>query len=175
MKSPYISLIVAASENGVIGNNGKLPWRIPEDMTHFVARTWGKACIMGRKTYESIRKPLQGRENIVITRDPTWKAPGVYVVQSLEEAIDLAKALKPEADEIMIIGGAEIYALALPIADRVYLTKINKSIEGDTHFELDDNQWRLYLRVPPSISSVEGNWEFEFLTFVRREKNKRRN
>jgi dihydrofolate reductase len=141
-----VSLIVAAAANNVIGCDNKLPWHLPQDLKYFKSRTLGKPIIMGRKTYESIGRPLPGRPNIVVTRNRSWVAPGISAVTSLEEALTLAAHLVKGLDiqEVMIIGGAEIYRAALPLADRVYLTRIDIPFEGDAWFpELDPADWRL--------------------------------
>jgi dihydrofolate reductase len=125
-----ISLIVAMSDNGVIGREGKIPWRIPEDMRHFKAVTMGKPCIMGRKTWDSLpKKPLPGRANIVVTRDKTFRAEGAVVTHSFDEALMRAG----EVDEICVIGGAEIYNAALARAHRIHLTQVHTNVEGDAH------------------------------------------
>ncbi|MEL0013323.1 MAG: dihydrofolate reductase, partial [Alphaproteobacteria bacterium] len=123
-----LSLIVAVANNGVIGHNGDLPWRIPGDMKFFKATTMGKPIVMGRKTWESLGRALPGRENIVVTRRAGFDAPGASVVESLDAAL----AQVPDADEVMVIGGAEIYALALPHVARVYLTQVHAAPDGDT-------------------------------------------
>ena len=129
-----LSLILAKSRNHVIGDKGQIPWRLPNDMKFFRRMTMGKPIIMGRKTFESIGKPLPGRQNIVITGDATYIAPdGVVVVTDLDSALWAAA----NVDEVMVIGGAQIYNLALPMADRVYLTEIDAEIEGDTKFEFE--------------------------------------
>ena len=142
--SPRLSIIVAMAENGVIGRDGKLPWpRIAEDMKWFKEKTMGKACVMGRKTFDSIGKPLTGRANVVVTRDRDWKRAGVYAVHEFDEAVGVAASLDPDADEIMVIGGAQIYAKAVPHAARIYLTHIHKAYEGDARFpKFNRNQWR---------------------------------
>ena len=122
MSRPAISFIVARADNGVIGHNGGLPWRLSADLRHFKRLTLGKPVIMGRKTFESIGKPLVGRHNIVLTRDAGWRAEGITIVADLAEAIAAAQ-LNPGATELMIIGGAQLYAEALPIATRAYLTE----------------------------------------------------
>ncbi|WP_039916992.1 dihydrofolate reductase [Cellvibrio mixtus] len=132
-----LAIIVAAARNGTIGRNNQLPWHLPQDLKYFKSVTLGKPVIMGRKTYESIGRPLPGRTNIVITRQPDWQAvAGVVVVSSLEQAIAAAEnVVAGAADaEAMIIGGAEIYQLALGRADRVYLTQIEVDIDGDASF-----------------------------------------
>lgn len=135
-----ISMIAAMAADRVIGENGTLPWRLPADLAHFKAMTMGKPILMGRKTFESLSKPLPGRRNLVVTRDPKWIAPhGVEVFRSIDEALQAAA----EADEVMVIGGGELYKAMLPFADRLYLTRINLEIFGDTHFpEWDDGSWQ---------------------------------
>ena len=132
MKQTSIIIIAVLSQNRVIGKDGKLPWDIPEDMQRFRQLTAGHPVIMGRKTYESIGKPLKNRTNIVITRDTSYKASGCTIVGSLEEALEQAK--KVEHTEIFIIGGGEIYRQALPICDKLYLTVVHESIDGDAFF-----------------------------------------
>ena len=129
-----LSLILAKSRNHVIGDKGHIPWRLPNDMKFFRRTTMGKPIIMGRKTFDSIGKPLGGRQNIVISGDASYTAPeGVVVVSDLDSALWAAA----NVDEVMIIGGAQIYRLALPMADRIYLTEIDAHIDGDTKFEFD--------------------------------------
>lgn len=142
MTRPRIALVLAVARNGVIGRNGGLPWRISSDLKRFKETTLGKPVIMGRKTWESLpRKPLSGRRNIVITRDPRYEAEGAEVVGGLDEA--LACAAQSGGDEICIIGGAEIYRQALPLADRLYLTEVDLAPEGDAYFpSIDDTEWR---------------------------------
>ena len=143
MSEPVIALIVAVAENGVIGRDGKLPWRIPEDMKWFKARTEGRPLIMGRKTWESFpKRPLPGRTNIVITRNEAYVADGAIVVPSFEAALEAARREKPE--EIMVIGGVAVYRAALPFAHRVYLTRVHGAFEGDTHLAgIDSEQWNV--------------------------------
>ena len=136
-----IALVVAVAENGVIGDHGKIPWHISEDMKHFKAVTMGKPIIMGRKTWDSLpKKPLPGRTNIVVTRDRRFVADGAKAVHTFGEAIALAEDEKP--GEIMVIGGAEIYAAALGSASRIYLTEVKGAFGGNARFELDRAQWR---------------------------------
>ena len=129
-----ISVIVAMAANRVIGHENRLPWHLPADLKHFKATTLGKPVVMGRRTWESIGRPLRGRNNIVITRDTAYTAEGCVVVHSLDEAIRAAG----EAAEVMIIGGAGLYRQALSLADTLYLTLIHGEFAGDTHFP----QWR---------------------------------
>lgn len=135
-----VTLVLAMAENGVIGNKGGLPWRIPDDLRRFKQITLGKPCIMGRRTWESLpRKPLPGRTNIVITRDKSFSAEGAVVVHSLEEAL----AHTTDAPEVAIIGGAELFKQAIPLANRVDLTEIHAEIEGDTRMPaFDRTVWK---------------------------------
>ena len=140
-----LALIVAIAENRVIGRDNRLPWRIPADLRHFKATTMGKPVIMGRKTFQSIGRPLPGRTNIVISRDPAFAADGVAVAGDFETALECANrsAARAGVDEVMVIGGAEIYAEALARADRIYLTEVHRAVDGDVHFpEIDRDQWR---------------------------------
>jgi dihydrofolate reductase len=131
-----ISLIVAVAENGVIGANGGLPWRLSSDLKTFRRLTLGKPIIMGRKTFQSLKKPLDGRDNIVLTTDPFFEAEGVSVVDNLPDAITLARtlALTRGGDEIMVIGGADVFRAALPRTNRIYWTTIHAKPEGDVSF-----------------------------------------
>jgi dihydrofolate reductase len=140
---PEIVLVVAAAANDVIGHQGKMPWHLPADLKRFKRMTTGKPVVMGRKTFESIGRPLPGRHNIVLTRSPDWHAEGVTVAPNLAEAI-AAAGLDPRAraGEVMVIGGAEIYALARPIATRIELTRIHLSPAGDSFFPAPEpGQW----------------------------------
>jgi dihydrofolate reductase len=137
-----ISLVVAASANHAIGLNNALLWHLPNDLRFFKNTTWGAVVIMGRKTFEAVSKPLPGRINIVVTRNEEWNATDVCVAGSLEDAIDQAK--KTNCREIFVIGGAEIYALAMPIAQRIYLTRVHADLAGDAFFPpVDNNLWQL--------------------------------
>ncbi|HEX4535243.1 MAG TPA: dihydrofolate reductase [Rhizomicrobium sp.] len=156
-----IALVVAVAQNGVIGNHGVMPWRIPEDMKHFKAVTMGKPIIMGRKTWESLpKKPLPGRTNIVVTRDARFAGDGAVVVHSLDDAIAAANRETPE--EIAIIGGAQIYEEALPQADRIYLTQVHAAVAGDAWFAFDRAQWR-----EASREDHTGDIPFSFMTLER--------
>lgn len=138
-----VALIVAVAANGVIGRDNRLPWHIPEDLKWFKRATLGKPVIMGRRTWDSIGRPLPGRPNIVVTRQPDWSAEGAHPVHSLAEALALAERLAPEASEAMVIGGSALFAEALPAAHRVYWTEIHGAYEGDTLFPpFDRSGWR---------------------------------
>ena len=139
-----LSFVVARADNGVIGRDNTLPWRIPADLRHFKRLTVGKPVVMGRRTFESIGKPLPGRHNIVLSRDLDWRADGITVVPNLAKAV-AAAGLQPSAraDEVMIIGGAQVYAEALPSARRVHLTEVHASPAGDTRLPaFDPAHWR---------------------------------
>jgi dihydrofolate reductase len=138
-----ISLVVAAAENNAIGKEQKLLWCLPNDMKFFKNITWGMVVIMGRKTLESLGKPLKGRRNIVITRKAEIKVDGAVVVKNLDDALSAAKEM--DVKEVMVIGGGEIYKLALPKANRIYITRIHATPEdGDTFFpEFSDKEWKL--------------------------------
>jgi dihydrofolate reductase len=140
---PLISLIAAVADNGVIGRDGALPWRLPEDLRRFKAVTLGKPVLMGRRTWLSLGGPLPGRENIVLSRNPGFAAQGATVVHSLDEAL----ALSAHAAELIVIGGAEIYRCTLPLAGRIHLTRVHARIDGDTFlpgFRADE--WRVVKR-----------------------------
>jgi dihydrofolate reductase len=133
-----ISLVVGMARNRVIGRDNGLPWRLPEDLRHFKTVTMGKPILMGRKTFASIGRPLPGRLNLVLTRDPDWKSEGVEAVHSLAEAYGKCA----DAPELAGIGGAEIFSMLLPAATRIYLTRIEADIAGDTLFPaIDPSQW----------------------------------
>jgi dihydrofolate reductase len=132
-KAPIVTLMAAVAQNGVIGDGQRLPWRLSEDMQFLKQTTIGHTVIMGRKTWDSIPprfRPLPQRRNIVVTRDPAWSAAGAEAVGSVEAAISLAV----DADELFVLGGAQLYALALPLAQRLLLTEIDRAFDGDTHF-----------------------------------------
>jgi dihydrofolate reductase len=142
---PTLALVWAMTRNRVIGRDNALPWHLPDEMRHFMRTTVGKPVIMGRRQFDSMGKPLPKRANIVLSRDPRFRPKGVLVVRDLDTAIATAEteAAKSGATEICVIGGAEIYALALPRADRLYFTLIDAEIDGDTVFpEFDEREWR---------------------------------
>lgn len=137
-----VSLLVAASENNVIGKDNKLPWHLPNDLKYFKNLTWGMPILMGRKTFDSIGKALPGRKSIVITRNRDWQHQGVDVVHSIEEAIQKAEFFGVK--EIFVIGGAEIFKTSLLTADRIYLTRIHHNFDGDVFFpEVLEEKWKL--------------------------------
>lgn len=145
MSSLPIAIVVAAADNDVIGRNNALPWDLPDDLRHFRRITMGKPVLMGRRTFESIGRPLPGRSNLVISRDRGYGADGVRVVASLAEALELAEhiALIDGAEELMVIGGAQIYELAIPLASRLYLTRVHANPAGDTYLpSIQWDEWR---------------------------------
>ena len=158
-----ISIIVAVAENGVIGGDNRLLWHISEDLKHFKAVTTGHPVVMGRKTYESLGRPLPGRRNVVVTRQ-NISIEGCDVVHSLDEAY----ALFPPEEEVFVIGGAQIYAQALPLAGRFYLTRVFHAYEGDTHFPAwNDAEWRL-VSSESFASGANYPYPFAFETYERR-------
>jgi dihydrofolate reductase len=158
-----ITLVVAVSDNGVIGRNGGLPWRLPEDLRRFRELTLGKPVLMGRRTYESIGRPLPGRRNVVISGRPGLEIDGCEVAASPEEAL----ALIDEAGEAMVIGGEAIYRHFLPQAQRIHRTRVHATVEGDAFFpELDGKDWRLV--ASEGRRSADPPLRFTFETLVRR-------
>jgi dihydrofolate reductase len=140
-----IVIVAAVAENGVIGRSNTLPWRLKSDMAHFRELTMGKPVVLGRKTYQSIGKPLAGRTSIVVSRDGSFNAPGIIVAPSLAAALQTARgdALRRNCNAIVVAGGAHIYAQALPLATRLFITEVHKPIEGDTRFpQIDPKVWR---------------------------------
>lgn len=135
-----VSIIVAMDENGLIGADGGMPWHLPADLRHFKKTTMGKPILMGRRTHESIGRPLPGRDNLILTRDPDYRAEGCHVFTGLADA--RAHARESGAKELMVIGGAQVYALALPKAKRLYLTRVHDAFQGDTWFpDIDFEEW----------------------------------
>lgn len=160
-----ISLIVAMSENRIIGANGDLPWHLPADLKFFKATTLGKPIIMGRKTFDSIGRPLPGRKNIVITRNANWHHDGVDVAATMDDAIALAGDTA-EADEIMVTGGAQIYVQAMPQVDRMYITEVAVVVDGDTYFpEFSPDEWTEVSR--KHHAADEGQPAYAFVVYER--------
>jgi len=155
-----LSLIVAVAENGVIGREGTLPWHISADLKRFKQLTMGHAIIMGRRTWESLGRPLPGRRSIVVSRNPNFTATGAEVAPSLDAALQLASA----NSEAFVIGGASLYEAALPKADRLYMTRVLASVEGDTFFPaFDANQWRKVEASPEILDAMSGlRYRFEY-------------
>jgi dihydrofolate reductase len=170
VNSRKLVIVVAVAENGAIGRNGGLPWRIPSDLKHFKAVTMGKPMLMGRKTYESIGKPLPGRTSIVLTRDKNWRAEGVLVGHSLDETVRLANedAQKTGAREIAVIGGVALFAETLPIATKIELTEVHAEPEGDVFFpKYDRSAWRETRREGP-IQGEKDEYPYSVVTLERR-------
>jgi dihydrofolate reductase len=143
VSAPLVTLIVAVADNGVIGRDNALPWHLPDDLKRFKRLTMGKPMIMGRKTFESIGKPLPGRLNIVVTRDTNYRREGVVVVHGTDQALEAAAG----APEVMVIGGADLFRLFLPHAGRIHLTRVHGTIEGDVTWPaLDIRQWEVIER-----------------------------
>jgi len=164
-----IILVAAVSENGVIGRGNALPWRLKSDMQHFRAITIGKPVIMGRKTYLSIGKPLAGRTTIVVSRDGAFAAPGIVVAPSLDAAVAAAHgdALRRQAPEIIVAGGGDIYAQAMPLAARLAITYIHAAVDGDAYFpEIDGRIWREIARDERAAAAGD-DAAFAFVTYER--------
>ena len=165
-----IAFVVAVAENGVIGAGGDLPWRLPTDLKRFRKSTMGKPIIMGRKTYVSIGKPLDGRDNIVVSRDRSFSAPGVHVALTIPEAIALGRQLATQrgVDEVVIIGGEEIFRATLAETDRIYLTLVRGSPPGDTYLEaFDPAIWAETAREPMVLGQGD-QYPADFLVLDRK-------
>ena len=156
-----VALIYAVSENHVIGNGDKLPWHLPADFRHFKELTTGHAVVMGRRTFQGIGRPLPGRQNIVLTRDPSYTADGVDVAHSLDEAIGQAKD-----DNVFVIGGAKVFEEALPLATRIYETRVHAPAAGDVLFDPDLSHW---LEESEEIHQADERhaYDYSFITYVR--------
>jgi len=168
--APELVLVAAVGENGVIGAEGDMPWRLSTDLKRFKRLTLGHPVIMGRKTFESIGRPLPGRVNIVVTRDAAWAREGVETVASLDAAIALAgaQARASRCGAVMVIGGGEIYAATLPLADRLEITRVHLAPLGDTHFpRIDPAMWREVARETPERGAKDSA-DVTFLTYRRR-------
>lgn len=158
-----IAIIAAVARNGVIGSGNRMPWHLPEDLKRFRRLTLGHAVIMGRRTFESIGKPLVGRSNIVVTRSRDWTCAGCHAAHSLESAL----AAVHEPQDAFIIGGAEVYALALPVAFRLYMTEIEREFEGDAFFpEFDRLLWREVSRERHTPGGT-GGFDYAFVEYER--------
>ncbi len=158
-----LKLIYARSRNGVIGRDGQLPWHLPADLAHFKQTTLGQAVVMGRKTWDSLPerfRPLPGRTNIVITRQTDWQAPGALVAHSLAQAM----ALCPEPGPLWVIGGAEIYTQALPLASTVVVTEIDMEVQGDAHAPNLGAEWKEMSR---QVHSIEGGLSYSFVYYYK--------
>jgi dihydrofolate reductase len=159
--SSRLAIIAAVARNGVIGHRNRMPWHLPEDLKLFRQLTLGHAVIMGRRTFESIGWPLAGRNNIVVTRSPDWTRSGCHTAHSLEAALAAVR----EPQEAFVIGGAQIYALALPIASRLYMTEIECDFEGDAFFpEFDRSRWREASRESRVLDGA-GGFGYHFVAY----------
>jgi dihydrofolate reductase (EC 1.5.1.3) len=171
MNSIDLAIVVAVAENGTIGRDNELPWYLPEDLKHFKRVTLGHPVVMGRNTYDSIGKPLPGRANIVVTRNPDWVREGVLVAHSLEEAIEIGRKEAEGAgvSTVMVIGGAEFYRQTLPCAHRLYLTEVHAEVLGDAYFpEFDRSEWQELKR--ENFPRDERNpFDYSFITLERRQ------
>jgi dihydrofolate reductase len=159
-----LSLIVAMAKNRTIGINNTLPWRCPEDLKHFKALTMGHHMIMGRKTFDSIGKPLPGRTTVIVTRNMELKIEGCLIAHSLPEAIQLCAG----DDEIFVVGGAELYAQALPLVNTLYITEIQQNVDGDAHFPaFEQNTWREISREARAQETPQA-LTYHFVTYGRK-------
>ena len=159
--SAVITLVVAYAANRTIGRDNAMPWHLPADFAHFKRTTMGQPIVMGRKTWESLGRPLPGRLNVVISRSPDYQAPGAVVTTSLQDAV----AACGDVDRICIIGGAQIYAQALSIADEIIATEVKATVDGDAFFpELPAGQWQEQSRLP---QPEENGYVYDFVTYVR--------
>jgi dihydrofolate reductase len=159
-----LSIIVAFDENRLIGANNQLPWHLPADLKQFKSITMGHHMIMGRKTFESIGKPLPGRTSVIISRNANFRAEGTIVVHSLKEAVDYCR----HQDEVFVIGGAQIFTAALEMADKLYLTRIHHHFEGDTYFpEISENEW-VETEHKYHEADEKNPWPFSFMIYTRK-------
>ena len=181
MTDVKLSLIVAMAKNRAIGLNNTLPWHLPEDLKYFKSVTMGKPIVMGRKTFDSIGRPLPGRLNVVITRNSEWQHPGVKTASSLQQAMSIAEeqraaeqgergegegeGISTEAEEVMVIGGEEIYRTAIDLADRLYITRVQATVQGDAFFpEYNEADWQEVSRQEPE---VQGDTPYFFQVLER--------
>ncbi|MBW8183401.1 type 3 dihydrofolate reductase [Shewanella nanhaiensis] len=157
-----IALIAAMANNRVIGKDNQMPWHLPEDLRHFKAMTLGKPIVMGRKTFDSIGRPLPGRHNIVISRQEGLKIEGVTCVNSFDAAVSAAG----DIEELVVIGGGQLYSATLALADKLYLTEINLDVDGDTHFpSWDDGSWLL---LDEDVGVNDKGLEYRFINLVKK-------
>jgi dihydrofolate reductase len=164
MDTPRIAVVAAVARNRVIGRGNRLPWHLPDDLRHFKRLTLGRPIVMGRRTWESLPGLLPDRTHIVVTRDPAYRAPGAQVVHSLDAALAAAGD-----EEVFVVGGAELYALAVPRAVRLYLTLVDAEVEGDVFFpKIDPAQWREVTREPHAADERHA-YPFAFVTMERAE------
>jgi dihydrofolate reductase len=169
MTPPHISILVAMAKNRVIGRNNALPWQLPPDLRRFKELTMGHHIVMGRKTYESIGRPLPGRTNVIITRQAGYQVPGAIVVASIDQALKVCSAGKEVDQEIFVIGGAQIYRQSLGLCQRIYITEIQQEFDGDTLFpELNQQEWREISREKHRLNDDDG-LEYHFVALDRRD------
>lgn len=169
MTPPHLSILVAMAKNRVIGKNNALPWQLPPDLKRFKQLTMGHHIVMGRKTYESIGRPLPGRTSIIITRQTDYQAPGAIVVASIDQALKVSSEGQEIDQEIFVIGGAEIYQQALELCQRIYITEIQQEFDGDTLFpELNQQEWREISREKHRLNDG-GGFEYHFVVLDRGE------
>jgi dihydrofolate reductase len=165
-----VALIAAVAQNGVIGDHGRIPWRLPSDFAWFKRTTLGKPVIMGRRTFESIGRPLPGRTNLVVSRRPGYQPDGVIVINDLAAALGHAQAIATadRADEVIVAGGAEIYAETMPLADRLYITHVALEPDGDARFpSIDPALWRA-VEEPPVPRSERDSADFHIVAYARK-------
>jgi dihydrofolate reductase len=170
MSHPEIVLIVAVAENGVIGSGGTIPWRLKTDQQRLKTMTMGKPVVMGRKTFESLRRPLPGRTNIVVTRDANFRAEGAVVTTSFADAqaVALGDALRRLATEMVVMGGADIYTRWMATADRLEVTEVHARVEGDTHFPaIDPSVWQETVRTR-NAATADDSADYSYVTYRRR-------
>ena len=159
-----LSLIVAFDKNRLIGRDNGLPWHLPADLKHFKSLTMGHHMIMGRKTFESIGKPLPGRTTVIITRQKNYRAEGCIVVHHLDEALECCR----NEEEVFIIGGAQIFDCTMPLADRLYITEIDHTFDGDTHFpEISADDWE-QISSEHHEADEKNNWGYTFINYKRK-------
>ncbi|THE10388.1 dihydrofolate reductase [Bacillus timonensis] len=159
-----ISLLLAMDKNQLIGKDNDLPWRLPADLAYFKRVTMGHPIIMGRKTYDSIGRPLPGRENIIVTRDTSYKAEGCMVIHSIEEIVKMSEETQ---QELFVIGGAEIFKEILPNTDRLYITEIDEEFEGDTYFPaFDKSEWKVISK-EKGIKDEKNPYEYTFFVYEK--------
>ena len=166
-----LSVIVAVAENGIVGRDNALPWHLPADLKYFKKMTVGKPIVMGRKTFESIGRPLPGRTNIVISRNPDFVAQGVFVCASVQDALAVAADVSSRdgGNELMVIGGAAIYSATIPLAECLYITEVHAEVKGDAQLPaIEWGQWQEQSRQRHSASEA-GGFDFSFVVYRRRE------
>ena len=165
---PRLSILVAMARNRVIGQNNTLPWHLPADLRHFKSLTMGKTIVMGRKTYQSIGRPLPGRANIIITRQTSYEVPGAVVVNSIEDALKVCRETSVHDSEIFIIGGEKLFRQTIKICQRMYITEIQRDFEGDTFFpEFNPNDWEETQR-DKHFSDDDNRMEYHFVILDRK-------